>query len=175
MFTLSDYGGAGNVSYIRFAKGVITKNSQMKSAPDMKAYGAKYFRSSDTSAFAALSAVNGQTTTYTVQVMYASGYYEFIHFDITPTLPVIAAGSGSITVYNVRTADYYMDWIRCAPGDHNTLSAIRHARKSRVRFSNEMTAEGMITFTGLSAGTYSLYYLYDGWNLSEGLVKVTVS
>ncbi|MBQ7500441.1 MAG: hypothetical protein IJT91_06070, partial [Clostridia bacterium] len=161
-----------NVSYIRFAKGIITTASAMKAAPDLRTFGRKYF-TGDTAAFAALDAVNGETTTYTVQIGYASGYSQFVTFDITPTVPVFTPGAGTITVGNVNTISYHIDWIRCAPGIYNSLYAIRHAAGSQVK-KTENIVNDTITFTGLTSGTYTLYYLYDGWNLSEGLVTVEV-
>ena len=145
----------------------------MKSAPDLRIFGKKYF-TGDTASFAALDAVNGETTTYTVQVGYPSGYTEFITFDITPTVPVISTTSNSITLSNVQTADYYLDWVRCAPGELTSLYAIRHAKGSQVK-KTEHISGGTITFTGLTAGKYTLYYLYDGWNLSEGMITITVN
>ncbi|MBQ7500624.1 MAG: InlB B-repeat-containing protein [Clostridia bacterium] len=172
IFTLSGYG-ANNVSYIRFAKGVITTAAEMKSASDLRTFGAKYFKS-ETAAFAALDAVNGETTTYTVQVGYVSGYSEFVTFDITPTVPTIQTAVGTIVLKNVQTAAYELDWVRCAPGTLGSLYAIRHANGSQVRRTSDIV-NNRITFSGLSAGAYTLYYLYDGWNLSEGLVTVTVN
>ncbi|MBQ7500666.1 MAG: hypothetical protein IJT91_07200 [Clostridia bacterium] len=172
IFTLDNYGGAGNVLYIRFAKGVITTTADMKAAPDLRTFGAKYFKN-DSAAFAALDAVNSETTTYTVQIGYASGYTEFVTFDITPTVPGVIGGTATITLTNVQSEDYYMDWVRCAPGLHNTLYAIRHAAGSQVKKTNDIS-DGKIMFTNLAAGEYTLYYLYDGWNLSEGMVTVTV-
>ncbi|MBQ7500512.1 MAG: hypothetical protein IJT91_06425 [Clostridia bacterium] len=171
VFTLTNYG-ANNVSYMRLAKGVITTNAEMKAASDLRTYGRKYF-TGDMAAFAALDAVNGETTTYTVQIGYVSGYSEFITFDITPTVPVITTTSDSITLSNVQTSSYYLDWVRCAPGELGSLYAIRHAKGSQVK-KTEQIVDGTITFTGLSAGKYTLYYLYDGWNLSEGMVTVEV-
>ena len=172
IFTLANYG-VNNVNYIRFAKGTITTAAEMKTASDLRIFGRKYF-TGDTASFAALDAVNGTSTTYTVQVGYASGYSEFITFDITPTVPVITTTSDSITLSNVQTNDYYIDWVRCAPGELSSLYAIRHANGSQVK-KTEHIVNGTITFTGLSAGTYTLYYLYDGWNLSEGMVTVIVN
>ena len=171
VFTLSGYG-KGNVSFMRLAKGVITTTAEMKAAPDLRTLGAKYFKGS-TAAFAALDAINGETTTYTVQVGYVSGYVEFITFDITPTLPAITTDDGTITLANVQTDEYYLDWVRCTPGELSTLYAIRHAEGSQVKKTANIV-NGTITFTGLNPGEYTLYYLYDGWNLSEGLVTVTV-
>ena len=171
IFTLANYG-ANNVSYMRLAKGVITTANEMKSAPDLRTLGAKYFKA-DTAAFAALDAVNGETTTYTVQTGYASGYTEFVTFEITPTVPVITTTSDSIILSNVQSDSYYLDWVRCAPGVQTSLYGVRHAKGSQVKKTAD-TVNGTITFTGLSAGTYTLYYLYDGWNLSEGMVTVEV-
>ncbi|MBQ7500958.1 MAG: hypothetical protein IJT91_08695 [Clostridia bacterium] len=171
IFTLSGYG-ANNVSYLRLAKGEITTAAAMKSAPDLRTYGRKYF-TGDTAAFAALDAVNGETTTYTVQIGYASGYTEFVTFGITPTVPTVTAASGSIMITNVQSESYCLDWVRCAPGELDSLYAIRHAKGSQVRKA-ENIVDDTITFAGLSSGTYSLYYLYDGWNLSEGLLTVNV-
>ena len=171
VFTLANYG-VNNVSYIRFAKGTITTAAEMKSAPDLRIYGRKYF-TNDTAAFAALDAVNGESTTYTVQIGYASGYTQFITFEITPTVPTITAGTGTITLTNVQSESYYLDWVRCAPGELTTLSQVRHTKGSQVKKTANIV-DDTITFTGLSAGKYTLYYLYDGWNLSEGLVVVDV-
>ena len=171
IFTLSNYG-VNNVSYIRFAKGVITTAAEMKSASDLRTFGRKYF-TTDTAAFAALDAQNGETTAYTVQIVYKSGYTEFVTFDITPAVPVVTTGNGTITLTNVQTGDYYLDWVRCAPGELDSMYAIRHAEGSQVRKTGHII-NGTITFTGLSAGKYTLYYLYDGNNLSEGMVTVTV-
>ena len=171
IFTLANYG-ANNVSYLRLAKGVITTAAEMKSASDLRTYGRKYF-TGGTAAFAALDAVNGETTTYTVQIGYASGYAEFITFEITPTVPIITTGDGTITLSNVQSDTYYLDWVRCAPGELTSLYAVRHAKGSQVKKTADIVDDS-ITFTGLSAGTYTLYYLYDGWNLSEGMVTVEV-
>ena len=172
IFTLSEYGGAGNVSFIRLAKGTITTNAAMKAASDLRIFGAKYFRE-ESASFAALDAVNGETTTYTVQVGYVSGYSEFITFDITPTVPVITAGEGTITLTNVQTGGYYLDWVRCAPGVQSSLYGIRHAKGSQIKKTADIVND-TVAFTDLSSGAYTLYYLYDGWNLSEGMVTVTV-
>ena len=174
IFTVADFGGANNVSYMRLAKGVITTANGMKAASDLRTYGAKYFKA-DTSAFAALDAVNGTSTTYTIQVAYVSGYSQFITFEITPTVPVITTTANSITIGNAGSVDgdYYIDWVRVAPGVQTSLYAIRHAAGSQVKKTADI-ANGAITFTGLSAGTYSIFYLYDGWNLSEGLVTAVV-
>ena len=59
---------------------------------------------------------NGETSVYTAQLTYVSGYSEMLKFEITPTIPVITAGTNSIAIENVESADYYMDWVRCAPG-----------------------------------------------------------
>ena len=172
VFTLSGYE-ANDVRYIRFARGVYTKNSQLKAAEDLRSFGAKYF-TSETAAFAVLDAQSGETAVYTVQVTYTSGYNEFITFEITPTVPEINATSDSIILSNVQTEDYYIDWVRCAPGVQTTLYRIRHVKGSQVRLT-ENIVDGTITFGDLSAGTYTLYYLYDGWNLSEGMITVTVN
>ena len=172
IFTLADYG-ANNVGYIRLAKGVITTASGMKSAPDLRTFGRKYF-TDNTAAFAALDAVNGETTTYTVQIGYVSGYSEFLTFEITPTVPVISAKNGTVTLTNVQSDDYYIDWVRCAPGNLSSLFAVRHTKGSQVKKTTDIVND-TITFSGLSEGTYTLYYLYDGWNLSEGMVTVTVN
>ncbi|MBQ7500100.1 MAG: leucine-rich repeat protein, partial [Clostridia bacterium] len=171
IFTLADYG-VNNVSYMRLAKGVVTTAAAMKSAPDLRTYGRKYF-TAGTSAFAALDTVNGETTSYTVQIVYFSGYSEFITFDLTPTVPVITTAKSSIILSNVRSEDYYIDWVRCAPGVQTSLYAVRHANGSRVRTTYDIVND-TITFSGLSAGAYTLYYLYDGFNLSEGMVTVNV-
>ncbi|MBQ7499570.1 MAG: hypothetical protein IJT91_01610 [Clostridia bacterium] len=168
VFTLADYGGANNVSYMRLAKGTYSNAGAIKAADDLRTYGAKYFRK-DTSAFAALDAVNGETTTYTVQVGYASGYTEFITFGVTPTVPSVYSEKGVIVIENADG----MDWIRCAPGVHHSLQDIRHADGSRVKKTVDIV-NGTITFTGLKTGNYSLYYLYDGWNLSEGTMIIYV-
>ena len=171
VFALADYG-ANNVTYIRLAKGVITTTAEMKTASDLRTYGRKYF-TGETAAFAALDAINGETTTYTVQIGYASGYTEFVTFEITPTVPVITTTSDSIILSNVQTDSYYLDWIRCAPGVQTSLYGVRHAKGSQVKKTTDIEDE-MIIFSDLTPGTYTLYYLYDGWNLSEGMVTVTV-
>ena len=66
-----------------------------------------------------------------------------------------------------------IDWVRCAPGQLTSLSAVRHTKVSQVKKTKDIVND-TITFDGLSAGKYTLYYLYDGWNLSEGMVTVTV-
>ncbi|MBQ7499976.1 MAG: leucine-rich repeat protein [Clostridia bacterium] len=171
IFTVSDFGGAGNVSYMRLAKGVYDTTTAIKAAEDLRTYGGtKYFKG-ETAAFAALDAEVGDI--YTVQIGYASGYYEFINFTLEPTVPVITTGSGSITIENAMTDDYYIDWVRCAPGQLDSLYAIRHAVGSQVKKTKNISG-GKLTFSGLSAGTYTLYYLYDSANLSEGMITVTV-
>ena len=171
IFTLTGYG-ANNVQYLRFAKGTITTAAEMKSAPDLRAFARKYF-TGDTAAFAALDAVNGTGTVYTAEIRYASGYSELITFTINPTVPVVTASAGTITLANVQTESYYLEWVRCAPGVQTTLYGIRHANGSQIRKTEDITS-GIVAFTGLASGTYTLYYLYDGWNLSEGLVTVSV-
>ncbi|MBQ7499945.1 MAG: leucine-rich repeat domain-containing protein, partial [Clostridia bacterium] len=130
VFTLSDYE-PGKISYIRFAKGVYNSANGIKSAPGLRTFGAKYFRSPE-AAFAALDAVNGQTDTYTVQVGYVSGFTKFVQFEIAPTVPIITAGNGCITLSNVISDSYTIDWVRCAPGTLSSLYAIRHAAGSKV-------------------------------------------
>ena len=171
IFTIANYG-VNNVSFMRLANGVITTTSEMKTAEDLRTYGRKYF-TSETAAFAALDAVNGETTIYTVQIGYASGYTEFVTFEITPTVPVITTTSDSIILSNVQSDLYYLDWVRCAPGVQTSLYGVRHAKGSQVKKTADIDDDS-ITFTGLTAGTYTLYYLYDGWNLSEGKITITV-
>ncbi|MBQ7499572.1 MAG: leucine-rich repeat protein [Clostridia bacterium] len=169
LFTVIDYG-AGNVSYMRLAKGEIATTAEMKAAEDLRTYGAKYFRE-DTSAFVALDAFAPET--YTIQIGYVSGYTEFITFSITPTWPTITGGEGTITVDRASFGSCYIDWIRCAPGQLDSLYAIRHARGSQIKKTRDIV-DGKILFTGLEPGVYTLYYLYDANNLSEGMVTVTV-
>ncbi|MBQ7500543.1 MAG: hypothetical protein IJT91_06580 [Clostridia bacterium] len=173
VFVIGNYGGAGNVSHVRLAKGVYTSANEIKAASDLRTYGAKYFRTEDSAAIAALDAVNGTSTTYTAQVTYVSGYSEFITFDITPTVPSIATTNNSIILTNVQNYKYNIDWVRCAPGALTTLSQVRHTKGSQVKKAADIENERII-FSDLSAGTYTLYYLYDGWNLSEGLITVTI-
>ena len=105
---------------------------------------------------------------------YNSGYTQFVAFEVTPTVPVITTTSDSIILTNVQTDSYYLDWVRCAPGELTTLSQVRHTKGSQVKKTANIV-DDTITFTGLTAGKYTLYYLYDGWNLSEGMVTVTVN
>ncbi|MBQ7499571.1 MAG: hypothetical protein IJT91_01615 [Clostridia bacterium] len=168
VFTISDFGGAGNVSFMRLAKGTYTSAGAIKSAGDLRTYGAKYFKA-DAAAFAALDAVNGETTVYTVQIGYASGYSQFITFDIAPTVPTVTAGGDYITLAGVDG----IDWVRCAPGAHTSLYAIRRAVGSQIRYGAD-AVNGTVTFNGLYPRTYTLYYLYNGYDLSEGMITVTV-
>ncbi|MBQ7500241.1 MAG: leucine-rich repeat protein [Clostridia bacterium] len=171
VFTISDFG-AGKVSYIRFAKGEISSEAEMKTAPDFRSFGAKYF-TGDTAAFAALDAVNGESTVYTVQIRYTDGHNEFITFEITPTLPAVTVSNGTVTVSNVQSDTYSVDWILCAPGELTSYHEIRHADGLLIKKTADISNDTII-FTGLPAGNYTLYYLYDGLNLSEGRLTVDV-
>ena len=154
---------------MRLAKGTYTTANAIKAASDLRTYGAKYFKG-DSAAFAALDAAAGETTVYTVQIGYASGRSQFITFEVTPTVPVLTVGERSLTIENAED----IDWIRCAPGKLSSLYAIRHSFGSQVKKAAD-AANGKITFTGLTkGGTYTLYYLYNSANLSEGIVTVTL-
>ena len=172
VFTVEGFA-AGSVSYMRLAKGVFTTASAMKSAPDLRTYASKYFRE-NTAAFAALDAVSGETTTYTAQIMFRSGYTVFVTFEVTPTVPVVTVENGAIVIDNAAVGASYMQWVRYAKGDLATLTQIRKAAGSRIVTSSAIK-DGAVTITGLTPGTYSLYYLYDDYDLSEGLIKVTVN
>ena len=50
-------------------------------------------------------------------------------------------------------------------------TALRWQEQNNTHLNIE---KGVIVFDNLTAGTYTLYYLYDGWNLSEGMVTVEV-
>ncbi|MBQ7646636.1 MAG: hypothetical protein IJS94_05140, partial [Clostridia bacterium] len=171
IFTISNYT-PNEVSYIRFAKGGYPTAGELKSAPDLRTFGRKYF-TGETAAFAALDAENGKSNGYTLQIMFRSGYTTLLYFRVIPTVPSFTVENDSIIVGNVETGSSTLDWIRCAPGELTTLYVVRHTPGSQVRKA-ENIENGTVSFTGLEPGTYTLYYLYDPWDLSEGMVTVTV-
>ncbi|MBQ7500269.1 MAG: hypothetical protein IJT91_05195 [Clostridia bacterium] len=159
------------VSYMRVAKGEYSSASEMKTAADLRTYGAKYFRDF-TAAFAALDAQNGETAAYTAQIMFRSGYSVFVTFEVTPTLPTVTVEDGKIVVGNALNERSYIDWVRYAPGELSTLTQVRKTRGSKIVTTADIV-DGRITID-VDPGVYTLYYLYDGYDLSEGLVTVNV-
>ncbi|MBQ7500195.1 MAG: leucine-rich repeat protein [Clostridia bacterium] len=171
IFRISDYG-AGEISYMRFATGLYDTVNELKAAPDIRTFGSKYFRE-ETAAFAALDAVNGMNVSYTIQLMFRSGYSTILHTGIKPSVPYVAVEGNSIMISNISTKGAMIDWIRYAPGNLDTLTQVRKTKGSRLlRF--EDAVQGVITIRNLDPGTYTLYYLFDSWNLSEGIIKVEI-
>ena len=173
MLTVYGYG-YNSVNYMRIAKGEINSAGQMKAAPDVRTYGADFFNYTGMVDIGITDAPNGETTTYTLMICYVGGYTEFQTFEVTPTEPVVAVSAGTITLSNVDTNLASIDWVRCAPGELSSLYEVRHTKGSQVRTYSDITDEGTIVFDNLPAGTYTLCYLYDEYDLSYGMMTVTV-
>ncbi len=145
-------GNLADVKVIRTAYGEYKTVSQLKKADTARAFTAKNdIKGADT--YKIQYRYNGVVT---VAVQYNDGYTKIYTYEVQKKSPDFKQDGNTVTIGNID--DLYI--VRYAPGEWKTSSEIKRA-SGAVAIKPEAAVDGVITVTGLKAGTYTFCVQYN--------------
>ncbi len=145
-------GNLDNVKVIRTAYGEYKTVSQLKKAGDARAFTAKNdIKGADS--YKIQYRYNGVVT---VAVQYNDGYTKIYTYEVEQKTPDFKQDGNTVTIGNID--DLYI--VRYAKGEWSTSGEIKRA-PGAVAIKPEAAVDGVITITGLKAGTYTFCVQYN--------------